>query len=209
MGTTMTAVVVAGGRPAARRPCRRLARVPPARRHAPRSSPTTTASSGAGPRRPAHARAGRVASAARDRDARARRRRTTSTSTCTPSTSSPGDRLVICSDGLTDMVRDRDVERIARGESDPQRAAELLVDAANDGGRRSTTSRSSCSTSTKSTRTAPPDPEALVVDDAPRPTPVLDPARPTSPAPPPPEAAAPPLRRRIRGALLAARSRCS
>ena len=32
------------------------------------------------------------------------------------------------------MVRDRDVERIVRGESDPQRAAELLVDAANEAG---------------------------------------------------------------------------
>ena len=45
-----------------------------------------------------------------------------------------GDRLVICSDGLTTMLRDRDVERIARGESDAQRAAEALVDAANEAG---------------------------------------------------------------------------
>jgi protein phosphatase len=45
-----------------------------------------------------------------------------------------GDRVVLCSDGLTTMVRDRDVERIARGEQDPQRAAEALVDAANAAG---------------------------------------------------------------------------
>jgi protein phosphatase len=45
-----------------------------------------------------------------------------------------GDRVVLCSDGLTTMIRERDVERIALGEGDPQRAAQLLVDAANDAG---------------------------------------------------------------------------
>ncbi len=52
----------------------------------------------------------------------------------------PGDRVVLCSDGLTTMVRERDVERIARGEPDPQRAAELLVDAANSAGGEDNTS---------------------------------------------------------------------
>jgi serine/threonine protein phosphatase PrpC len=46
----------------------------------------------------------------------------------------PGDRLIVCSDGLNTMVRDRDVERIARAESDPQHAAEALVAAANAAG---------------------------------------------------------------------------
>jgi len=45
-----------------------------------------------------------------------------------------GDRLVLCSDGLTGMIRERDVERIARDEPDPQQAAEALVDAANEAG---------------------------------------------------------------------------
>lgn len=45
-----------------------------------------------------------------------------------------GDRVIICSDGLNTMVRDRDVERIARTESDPQRAADALVAAANAAG---------------------------------------------------------------------------
>jgi protein phosphatase len=45
-----------------------------------------------------------------------------------------GDRVLLCSDGLTTMIRERDVERIALGERDPQRAAQLLVDAANDAG---------------------------------------------------------------------------
>jgi protein phosphatase len=45
-----------------------------------------------------------------------------------------GDRIILCSDGLTTMVRDRDVERIARNEPDPQRAAESLLSAANNAG---------------------------------------------------------------------------
>jgi serine/threonine protein phosphatase PrpC len=45
-----------------------------------------------------------------------------------------GDRVVLCSDGLTTMVRERDIERIARTEPDPQRLAEALVAAANSAG---------------------------------------------------------------------------
>jgi protein phosphatase len=45
-----------------------------------------------------------------------------------------GDRLIVCSDGLTTMLRDREVERIARGEQDPQHAADALVAAANTAG---------------------------------------------------------------------------
>ncbi len=45
-----------------------------------------------------------------------------------------GDRVIVCSDGLNTMLRDRDIERIARSQSDPQRAAEALVNAANDAG---------------------------------------------------------------------------
>ena len=51
-----------------------------------------------------------------------------------------GDRVLLCSDGLTTMVRDRDVERLARSETDPQRAAEVLVDAANRAGGEDNTS---------------------------------------------------------------------
>ncbi len=41
-----------------------------------------------------------------------------------------GDRIVLCSDGLTTMVRERDIERLTRTEPDPQRLADALVAAA-------------------------------------------------------------------------------
>jgi serine/threonine protein phosphatase PrpC len=45
-----------------------------------------------------------------------------------------GDRVVLCSDGLTTMVRERDIERLARSEPDPQSLADAFVRAANDAG---------------------------------------------------------------------------
>ena len=47
----------------------------------------------------------------------------------------PGDLYLICSDGLTDMVRDGQIARlIAAAENDPDTAAEALVAAANNAG---------------------------------------------------------------------------
>ena len=47
----------------------------------------------------------------------------------------PGDLYLICSDGLTDLVRDEDIALIlTASENDPDRAAEALVDAANRAG---------------------------------------------------------------------------
>ena len=44
------------------------------------------------------------------------------------------DRLLLCSDGLTDMVSDADIARVLRDISDPQEVCETLVDAANAAG---------------------------------------------------------------------------
>lgn len=45
-----------------------------------------------------------------------------------------GDRLMICSDGLSGMVSEEEMAGILSDESDPQRAADRLVDSANDAG---------------------------------------------------------------------------
>lgn len=45
-----------------------------------------------------------------------------------------GDRVLICSDGLTAMVRTTDIAAILRREPSPQHAADLLADAANEAG---------------------------------------------------------------------------
>jgi protein phosphatase len=46
----------------------------------------------------------------------------------------PGDRLLLCSDGLTGMVQPDDIAATLRRESDPHRAAAQLVDLANHAG---------------------------------------------------------------------------
>jgi serine/threonine protein phosphatase PrpC len=46
----------------------------------------------------------------------------------------PGDRVLLCSDGLTGMVQPDDIAAVLRRESDPARAATQLVDAANAAG---------------------------------------------------------------------------
>jgi protein phosphatase len=45
-----------------------------------------------------------------------------------------GDRLLICSDGLNDMVDDADIERILSDQDDDHQVVRSLVDAANEGG---------------------------------------------------------------------------
>jgi protein phosphatase len=111
---------------------------------------------------------------------------------------SPGDRILLCSDGLTVMVRDRDVERIVRGESDPQRAVELLVDAANEAGGEDNITVILLDV-LEVDEAVPPDPDSLATPTASA-TPISIPAPDVAPAPPPPEARAP-LRRRVRSAL--------
>jgi protein phosphatase len=46
----------------------------------------------------------------------------------------PGDRVILCSDGLTNMVADSAIAGVLRRQRDPQLAAETLVDMANQAG---------------------------------------------------------------------------
>jgi protein phosphatase len=46
----------------------------------------------------------------------------------------PGDVLLLCSDGLTRMVTEPEIAGTLQAEPDPQRAAEKLVERANEGG---------------------------------------------------------------------------
>jgi protein phosphatase len=48
----------------------------------------------------------------------------------------PGDRLLVCSDGLTGEVGDAAIEAVLRSERDPQVAADRLVAAAREAGGR-------------------------------------------------------------------------
>jgi serine/threonine protein phosphatase PrpC len=45
-----------------------------------------------------------------------------------------GDRILLCTDGLTDMVTDKDIAAVLKAETDPQAACKLLVAAANKAG---------------------------------------------------------------------------
>jgi hypothetical protein len=78
-----------------------------------------------------------------------------------------GDRILLCSDGLTTMVRERDIERLARSEPDAQRAAELLVDAANRAGGEDNTSVVVVDVLEVDDAVAP-DPDVLATSAAPR-----------------------------------------
>jgi PPM family protein phosphatase len=46
----------------------------------------------------------------------------------------PGDRLLLCSDGLTGMIDEAETKRILEEHADPQAAADALVEAANEAG---------------------------------------------------------------------------
>jgi protein phosphatase len=114
-----------------------------------------------------------------------------------------GDRVVVCSDGLTTMLREREVERIARGEPEPQRCAEKLVDAAVEAGGEDNVTVVVLDI-LEVDEPAPPDPEALAADAGTTPeTPGAPAASATDDEEPRPVAAAPvqTKRRRLAGLL--------
>jgi protein phosphatase len=49
-------------------------------------------------------------------------------------TLAPGDQLLLCSDGLWEMVLDTAIEKIMRNARTPQSACDRLIEAANAGG---------------------------------------------------------------------------
>lgn len=46
----------------------------------------------------------------------------------------PGDRMLLCSDGLTGMVADRDIGKVLKEYEDPDKACKVLIDMANEAG---------------------------------------------------------------------------
>jgi serine/threonine protein phosphatase PrpC len=73
-----------------------------------------------------------------------------------------GDRILLCSDGLTTMLRDDVVLQVAELETDPRLAADRLVDAANDAGGEDNITVLIIDV-LEAPPPGPPDPEALAV----------------------------------------------
>lgn len=113
-----------------------------------------------------------------------------------------GDRVVLCSDGLTTMVREREIEQIARSEPDPARAADRLVASANQAGGEDNITVVVIDVLEVDPSVAP-DPEMLALT-TPRPAPPPEAPVDRDAGPPPTEAGAPPRRaRRVRNVVLA------
>ncbi|MDQ1533649.1 MAG: family protein phosphatase [Actinomycetota bacterium] len=86
-----------------------------------------------------------------------------------------GDRVLLCSDGLTTMLRDEEVLRIGELDADPRVAADRLVDAANEAGGEDNITVLIIDVLV-APPPAPPDPDTLAVPVAPRtPLPVAAP----------------------------------
>ncbi len=100
-----------------------------------------------------------------------------------------GDRLLLCSDGLTTMLRPDDIAGLLRRESDPTRAANLLVDAANAAGGEDNITTIVIDVEEDGIDPLAPAPVAAAATTA---VPVVPAATPPSPSPPEAEPAAAP-----------------
>ena len=108
MGTTMTVALVDPDGTVSLRARRRLARLPAARRQARAADRRPLARRRARPARRAVPGPGRGASPALGDHPRARHRSRRSPSTRSPSSREPGDVVLLCSDGLSSFVAERD-----------------------------------------------------------------------------------------------------
>jgi protein phosphatase len=99
----------------------------------------------------------------------------------------PGDRILLCSDGLTTMVRERDIARLARAERDARVVADALVEAANEaGGEDNVTVVVLDVVEVDAATTAPTDADTFLAPAAPAtPEPVPAPDAPAPPSEPP------------------------
>jgi len=113
----------------------------------------------------------------------------------------PGDRVLLCSDGLTGMVEEDDILRILSEHSDAQAASDALVSAANQAGGQDNITAVILDVVEEEAETAP---QAAVTETVERPSPMSEPARPVDTPPPAdrqarfPARPAPPRRRWVR-----------
>ena len=131
MGTTLTAGTLAAGDTMILGPRRRFPRLPAPRRRVAQDHHGPQPRAGARRRRPAHRRRGRRAPACAT-SSPARWASTTHVEVDVyPVELQVDDRILLCSDGLTDMVHEDTIAAELRREPDPAVAAHKLVDTAN------------------------------------------------------------------------------
>ena len=134
MATTASAVL-AGATVRLRRPRRRQPRLRAARRHARAGHRRSLLGRGAGPRRDDDGDRGAAASVAQRRHARAVGRRRSRRSTPSSSRRQPGERYLLCSDGLSGVVPHETIARmLAENDGGLDGICERLIAAANEGG---------------------------------------------------------------------------
>jgi serine/threonine protein phosphatase PrpC len=95
----------------------------------------------------------------------------------------PGDRVLLCSDGLTGMVDEDDILRILGQHADPQGASDALVAAANQAGGQDNITAVVLDVLEEEKAAAETAPQAAVTETVERPSPMSEPARPVETPP--------------------------